>query len=482
MSFIHCHVHSVCHRFTVLLLVFLLINMINCASIDAWRNRTIYQLLTDRFARPLTNSKPFGQCGNWNDYCGGTFQGIEERLDFIASMGFDAIWISPIVANTPEGYHGYWMKDLFAINDHFGSLSDLQQFVAAAHQRDIWVMLDVVANHVGPVGNNFSGISPFNNPSHYHGCDSCPSQCSMNDYTCFTQQIELCRLDDLPDLNQSVPFVRSELYKFANWVTHTLAFDGLRIDTTPEIDRAFWSGFVNAAGNPLALGEIFTDDVACVAAYQHVQGGALSYPLFMALRNVFASGQSMTQLSDVFDQYSMNSMNLDALGTFLGNHDNARFLQQAGSQNVLALKSAAVFVFFVPGVPIWYYGDEALFSQSNERAPFWTTQFSAQNLPLVPWLRLVVETRKTFAVWNETFDILASDQNFFAFARGDAALVALTNQQATGRLKRHISTSYDQGTVLCNVFWPASDCISIGANGAATIFLDNGEAKIYVAY
>jgi glycosidase len=140
----------------------------------------------------------------------------------------------------------------------------------------------------------------------------------------------------------------------------------------------------------------------------------------------------MTQLSDVFDQYSMDGMNLDALGTFLGNHDNSRFLQQAGAQNVLALKAAAVFVLFVPGIPIWYYGDEALFSQSNQRAPLWTTHFAPANLPLASWLKLVVTTRKSLAVWNETFDILASDQSFFAFARGDGG-ARRAHQSASGR-------------------------------------------------
>jgi alpha-amylase len=271
----------------VVAVLFSIVSFVTGASVDAWRNRTIYQLLTDRFARPLSAPHPFAKCADLDDYCGGTFDGIEERLDYIVSMGFDAVWISPIVANTPGGYHGYWMKDLFAINEHFGQLSDLQRFIAAAHRRGVWVMLDVVANHVGPVGHNFSSVSPFNQSSHYHSCSGCPSGCSMNEYTCFTREIQLCRLDDLPDLNQSVPFVRAELCKFASWVTHGLAFDGLRIDTTPEVDREFWSAFVSAAGNPLALGEIFSDDVACVAAYQNVQGGALSYPLFMSLRNVF---------------------------------------------------------------------------------------------------------------------------------------------------------------------------------------------------
>ena len=70
-----------------------------------------YQLVTDRFA--LTNGS--GPACNTDDrrYCGGTYQGITNHLDYIQNMGFDAIWISPIVATFEgtsaygEGYHGF---------------------------------------------------------------------------------------------------------------------------------------------------------------------------------------------------------------------------------------------------------------------------------------------------------------------------------------------------------------------------------------
>jgi alpha-amylase len=83
-------------------------------------------------------------------------------------MGFDAIWISPIVANTPGSYHGYHATNWEDVNTNYGSRQDLIDFVSACHARNIWVMVDVVANHVGPVGTNYSSIYPFNQSSHYH--------------------------------------------------------------------------------------------------------------------------------------------------------------------------------------------------------------------------------------------------------------------------------------------------------------------------
>jgi len=69
-------------------------------------------------------------------------------------------------------------------------------------------MLDVVANHVGPVGDDFSRIYPFNQAEHYH------STCQITDWN-NQWQVENCRLADLPDLNQDNSFVREYL---KDWV------------------------------------------------------------------------------------------------------------------------------------------------------------------------------------------------------------------------------------------------------------------------
>lgn len=131
-----------------------------CVPFRDWQSRTIYQLLTDRFAKSPSSADPFAPCDDLSDYCGGTFAGVEAQLDYIAAMGFDALWISPIPTQTEGGYHGYWLRNLNTINAHFGSSAQLRALIDAAHRRDMLVMLDVVANHVGPVGNDFSQISP----------------------------------------------------------------------------------------------------------------------------------------------------------------------------------------------------------------------------------------------------------------------------------------------------------------------------------
>ena len=99
------------------------------------------QILTDRFAKSGGDAN--APCGDLSDYCGGTFQGILDKLDYIQGLGANAIWISPIPEQTDKGYHGYWQKNLYGINPHFGTSSDLKRLITECHQRDIWVMLDV---------------------------------------------------------------------------------------------------------------------------------------------------------------------------------------------------------------------------------------------------------------------------------------------------------------------------------------------------
>lgn len=111
-------------------------------SASEWKNRTIYQVLTDRFAS--SNADTSAKCSNLSVYCGGNYQGLINKLDYISSMGFDAIWISPMPTNLGNDYHGYAFLDLYTPNPHFGSEADLKSFVSEAHKRDIWVMLDVV--------------------------------------------------------------------------------------------------------------------------------------------------------------------------------------------------------------------------------------------------------------------------------------------------------------------------------------------------
>lgn len=144
--------------------------MASAHTTEEWKSRSIYQLLTDRFGRTDGDTSA---CSDLHNYCGGTFKGIEENLDYIAGMGFDAIWISPIPKNAEPDYHGYGALDWEVVNDHFGTSQELTELIDACHARDIWVMLDVVANHTSYYAeSDFSNVHPFDKSEYYHPkCD-----------------------------------------------------------------------------------------------------------------------------------------------------------------------------------------------------------------------------------------------------------------------------------------------------------------------
>lgn len=75
-------------------------------------------MLTDRFEKTDGNTNA---CTNLSNYCGGTYKGMINKLDYIQGMGFDAIWISPIVTNTPGSYHGYHATNWEDVNTNYGS-------------------------------------------------------------------------------------------------------------------------------------------------------------------------------------------------------------------------------------------------------------------------------------------------------------------------------------------------------------------------
>jgi len=343
------------------------------------------------------------------------------------------------------------------------------------------VMLDVVGNHVGPVGSDFSQIVPFNQVGHYHDCSKCPSNCEIQDWT-NQPEVEWCRLAGLPDLNQAVPFVNKSLCGWIASLVSNYGFDALRIDTTPEVPKPFWSDFLNSAGNNIyAVGEVFNSDVNYVASYQQPQGplpATLSYPMFFTMRGVFGSQQDMNGIQDMTNEYSAFS-DLSVLGTFLDNHDNARFLHDQA--DIKLYKSALTYTLMSSGIPIIYYGTEQGFdggSDPKNREALWTSNFD-QNSDLYQYLKLLISFRQQQQVWLFKQIQRYSDSNFYAFTRGKV-FVALTNG---GSQQDHVLVNityhpYIDGQKLCNLFFPTTDCFVV-ENGQFQVYLENGENKIY---
>ena len=100
----------------------------------------IYHLLIDRFN------------GGWqvppkseNVFCGGTLQGVTEKLDYIKELGFNAIMLSPIFKTA--NYHGYHTLNFDEVDPHYGTWEDYQQLLDQAHDKGLKIICDFVPNH-----------------------------------------------------------------------------------------------------------------------------------------------------------------------------------------------------------------------------------------------------------------------------------------------------------------------------------------------
>ncbi len=135
-------------------------------SPNDWRDQIIYFLLPDRFSDGMEDSKKqfdlkepdkfkTNKKRKWmddgNKFQGGTLKGIKSKLDYLHGLGVKIIWIGPIFQQRREleTYHGYAIQNFLDIDTRFGTRQDLRDLVDSAHDRGMYVILDIIYNHTG---------------------------------------------------------------------------------------------------------------------------------------------------------------------------------------------------------------------------------------------------------------------------------------------------------------------------------------------
>ncbi|WPJ58090.1 hypothetical protein SMAC4_08465 [Sordaria macrospora] len=363
-----------------------------------WRKQSIYQVVTDRFARSdLSTSAP---CDTYQQvYCGGSWQGLISKLDYIQGMGFTAVWISPVVKQidgvTKDGssYHGYWASDIWSLNPSFGTADDLKALSKALHDRGMYLMVDVVTNHMAYLGCrscvNYRGFSPFSSQSYYH------SPCTIN-YDNQTS-VETCwqgsDVVSLPDLKTENDDVRKIWNDWVSKIVSTYSIDGLRIDSVKHVEKSFWPGFESAAG-VYAIGEVFQGDPAYLAPYQSYISGLLDYASYYWTVNAFQSTSgSITALANGINTLKAAAIDLSLYGSFLENHDQARFAHK--TSDMALAKNAIAFTMLKDGIPIIYQGQEQHYAGSDtpyNREALWLSGYST-NSNLYTWIKKLNQLR-----------------------------------------------------------------------------------------
>jgi len=363
----------------------------------------LYLLMPDRFANGDTSNDHPPQSPGLLDrtqprhYHGGDLAGVMQRLPYLTNLGVTALWLTPWYDNANHfnqlekytadnrrdrsgkastDYHGYGATDFYGVEERFGDLPKLRELVAAAHRDGLKLVQDQVANHTGPY-HRWATNSPT--PTWFNGTVASHAENKWETWSIADpsapeekrkQTLEGWFINLLPDLNQNDPEPSAYLIQNSLWWLGQTGLDALRQDTLPYVPRSHWARWTAAVKREhpqvTILGEMWDGNPKLVSffqggrkAFDGVDTGVDSlfdFPLFYAMRDVFAKRQPMTRLTDTLAA-DTNYVNPRVLVTFLGLHDTPRFLNEEGA-DLAGLKLAFTCLLTARGTPLIYYGDE----------------------------------------------------------------------------------------------------------------------------
>ena len=202
-----------------------------------WKESVVYQI----YPRSFCDSNGDGI---------GDLNGITSKFDYLKELGIDVIWLSPVY-KSPTDDNGYDIIDYQAIMDEFGTMEDFDRMLAAAHERGIKIMMDLVVNHTSDehkwfIESRKSTDNPYRDyyiwrpakedgslPNNWGSCFSGPAW----EYDKTTDMYFLHLFSKKqPDLNWDNPVVRQEVFDMMNWWLDK-GIDGFRMDVISLISK-----------------------------------------------------------------------------------------------------------------------------------------------------------------------------------------------------------------------------------------------------
>ncbi len=376
-------------RIGFLFFQFPFINPVDVHKKPSWVNSAVfYQIFPERFYNGDPSLSPENVC-QWGEkpdrtnFFGGDLPGITEKLPYLAGLGVNALYLTPIFEASSN--HKYDTIDYTRIDPHFGNESDLVELVRQAHSHGIRIILDGVFNHCGGGFRQFQDVvrhgedSPYKDWFHIYGFPVTFDPLNFDGFgtTPFVplhRDIKLYPPERLsrfcmPKLNTENPEVREYLLgAVAKW-TRT-GIDGWRLDVADEVDAHFWRDFRKTVRdiNPdaLIIGEDWWNAEPWLRGDQF--DGVMNYAVQRAAVLYFARNQIDPQ---AFQEALVENMMRytdaanDSMLNLLDSHDTARFATACGGDR-RRLKNAAAFQYTFVGMPCTYYGTEIGMDGAND--------------------------------------------------------------------------------------------------------------------
>lgn len=337
---------------------------------DWIHDRVWYQIFPERFCNgdpgnDPAGTEPWGTAPTRDNYMGGDLKGILDKLDYLAKLGVNALYLNPLFAASSN--HKYDTVDYFRIDPQFGTIDDLKKLVAACHGKDIKVVLDLVINHCGFHHPFFQDVVRHGEASRYRDwfyINRYPVELSEDDY----DSVGYYRW--MPKLRTSNPAVRQYVFDIVTFWQSETNIDGWRIDVADEVELSFLRELNSVVKrlnpNAFIIAEIWDD------AKRLMMSGGIDSAMNYVLRDILFDyvldrsipyRQFFERLVHYHHRYSLAE--LRQMYNLLGSHDTLRLFTRCGERTedlmlLLALQ------FSLPGNPAVYYGDELAMTGEND--------------------------------------------------------------------------------------------------------------------
>lgn len=340
---------------------------INSADIlkkEEWLSQaSFYQIFIDRFCMADRNKDKnyinlkWGDIPNAKSFAGGDLKGIISKLEYIKSLGCDALYLTPIFKSPSN--HKYDIVDYFEVDPNFGDETDLTNLVKELHNRGMKLVLDAVFNHVSELNDKFQDVISKGKESEYYDWfvikGDYPYASPLN-YEVFAG----CTY--MPKWNTSNVQVQDYLISIATYYIREFDIDGWRLDVSDEISHDFWRRFrkeIKAAKeSAVIIGENWHNASNYLRGDQY--DSIMNYAFTKAALDYFAYGQLDAQgmankLNDILAR-NTDTVN-DMMLNLLDSHDTDRFFSEV-HEDRKKFKAALALLYLFPGAPSIFYGTE----------------------------------------------------------------------------------------------------------------------------
>lgn len=295
-----------------------------------WNDATIYEVNTRQFSPQ------------------GTFSEVEKQLPRLKEMGVDILWfmpVQPIGELNRKGSLGsyYSISDYTAVNPEFGTIQDFRRLVDKAHQLDMKVILDWVANHT-------SWDAKWINNEGWYSLDSMGNKYSPYDWS------------DVVELNYDNPRMRDEMINEMKFWIKNVGVDGFRADMAHEVPTSFW----NAASDSLRA---LNPDIFMLAESENPDLMNKAFDMNYAwelhhLMNALAKSEvKADSLWSFYEKKYLQFPNNEIQMNFTSNHDENSWAGTEFERMGDAAPAFAALTYVLPGMPLIYNGQEAGFNR-----------------------------------------------------------------------------------------------------------------------